>query len=332
VTVIPVGNVCRGEFRAIDVEPGPEDFALDPDGPRGPRLLVAALRRPAGKSSGSFWSIDLTGDTAEIPQQLVETTRRVWPAGVGLATVDGKKRLYVTSQPPSGDACIEVFEIGPGGDELKPVVSLCDRKFVKTPNDVVALSNGDIYVTNLGLPRSAFLRAFAAMLPGDRGNVVKFDAKAGSWSVFADGIALANGIEVDPEERYLFVNAFGDQTIEVFEVATGEPKTSIRLRGFPDNLQWELPGAVLNVAVHASRVRLGLHFRRKTVASPSRGFRVYVKDFLADEKNVPRVEPLYDLQDFSGGSSALVFNNALYVSQVVGDQIAVIEDCDPPST
>lgn len=330
MTEMAVGMACKGDMRTIDVEQGPEDFALDREGPRGPRLIVAALRRPAGKTSGSLWSIDLTGGTAEIPKEL-ETTRPIWPAGIDLAIVGGQKRLYVTSQPPTGDATIEIFEIRPGGDQLEHVMAICNRKFVKTPNDVVALGNGDVYVTNLGLPRNALLSALAALLPGDRGNVVKFDAQTGTWSVFARGIDLANGIAVDPQERCLFVNAFGGKKIEVFDLATGERRTSIKLRGFPDNLQWEVPGEILNVAVHASKMRLGLHFRLRTVLSPSRGFRVYVKDFLAGDSNAPRVAHLYDLQDFSGGSSALVFNDTLYVSQTIGNRIAVIEDCDPPS-
>jgi hypothetical protein len=135
-------------------------------------------------------------------------------------------------------------------------------------------------------------------------------------------ISQPNGLATDSAERYLFVNAFMCRELRIFERATGKLRKKVSLPGFPDNLQWEIEDGLLDVALHSNILRILGHLKISSkVRSPSRGCRIDVSSFLASEAGDVRVERLYDLPDFSGGSAALVYDGTLYVSQVMGDQI-----------
>jgi hypothetical protein len=320
-------TVCTGHPRPIKVGLGAEDFALDADGPRGPRLLVAALRRPPSSEAGTLWSVDLTGAAKEQPRP-IPMPRAVFPSGIALARRDGRTFLYFTNQPPQGTASIEMFEVA--SDELTWRESFSDAR-LSTPNDLVVTSKGDLYVTDLHLPRNAFLKAISATA-GHAGKVLRFDNASRQWAVFAESLSMPNGIATDAGERFLLVNELKAKRLRIFHLATGQDAVEkpVELDGYPDNLHWEAPG-ILDVALHVSWLRIGRHLGKPAVKSPSRGCRVDLRTFLKDAHTPPQVTPLYELPDFSGGSSALVHQGTLYVSQVMGNEVLVIESCRPPA-
>ena len=318
-------SACRGTARAIEVGAGAEDFALQPNGPRGPRLLIAALRRPAGKEPGTLWSVDLMGATQEQPQQLV-IPKDVFPAGMALAERDGRTWLYFTNLPPNAPPSIELFELN--GEDLAWSESFTDARLTM-PNDLAVTAGGDFYVTDMGLPRNALLRAIVALSPVRTGTVLHFDVATRNWTEFARKLAMPNGIAIDRSDRYVFVNEFAAKRLRIFNRATGEEAldSHVEFDGYPDNLQWETP-QILDVALHVSKLRIGLHLKRRKTTSPSRGSRVDLREFL-ENGAAPSVELLYDFRDFNGGSSALVYQTSLYVSQVCENKVLVVDDCEP---
>jgi hypothetical protein len=288
----------------IKVSAGPEDFALDPDGPRGPRLLVAATERRRGKKkeAGKFWSVDLTGPEKDRAIE-VKNSKDVWPTGIAVRRFGEEHRLYATNNPPGQAASIELFVLE--GDALRWKQSFASPN-LKFPNDVIALADGSLCVTDI-----------------DSGIVFAVDTAKNVWTPFIK-TAKPNGLATDRAERYLFVNAFTAKELRIFERASGTLKKTVPLPGLPDNLQWEIEDRVLDVALHTSLAKIGLHLKlSSSIRSPSRGCRLDVSSFLADGTSDVRVERLYDLPDFSGGSAALVYNGTLYVSQVMKDQIYV---------
>ena len=272
----------------IQVSRGPEDFALDAT---GPRLIVAALERPKKRERpGKFWSIDLAGPQKHQPQEMA-VAKEIYPTGIALQM----HRLYVTNNPPGERPSIEVFRVD--GNMLAHERSLPSDRKLRNLNDVVALKNGDLFVSD-----------------ADARKVYYVDAKNDRWTDFAT-VLIPNGLAVDSAERYVFVNSLLCRRMYIYDFR-GKLIQKVRLPGHADNLQWEVQDAILDAALHPSLIRIFRHLKNRDVRSPSRGVRIDVRDI----RNV-QVTSLYDLPDFSGGSTALVYGDTLYVSQVVLDQI-----------
>lgn len=305
-------NVCKGPSRRIRVGAGAEDFDLQLDGPRGPRLLVAGLKRPPdAKVPGTLRGVDLHDD--RVTQ--LSIPRNVYPVGIELARIDGLTLLYFTNVPPDGAASIEVFELQ--GDTLLWRESLADE-LLTTPNDLVVLPNGDLYVTNLGLPKTFFATRAVAIFKMRRGRVLHYEAATRRWLQFGELLSFPNGIATYGDR--LYVNELAKKQLHIFALDTAKIVQTLELPGYPDNLRWEARGHVLNVAMHRSWMDIGRHLNGGGHPSASLGCRLRVE-------GVPVIEPLYDQPEFHGGSTALVHDGRLFVSQVVGDEVLVIENC-----
>jgi DNA-binding beta-propeller fold protein YncE len=272
-------------MRTVTIARGCEDFVFQENGPRGPRLLLAAAdRRPFRNKRGTLWSFDLATEE----KREIAIPMEVHPAGIAL---DGT-RLYVTNnkEPRS----IEVFTLS--GDTLTHDRSM-KRPEAKLLNDVCVAPNGDVYATDL-----------------KRNEVIRWTGDG--RTVFKSDLDQPNGIAADAE--HLYVAEFKSKRLLIFD-RNGAQQNAIQLDGHPDNLQWEVPGRVLDVAMHVSYWRIGTLIVTGMGSSPSRGCRVEVG------AGAPVVTKLYDLPDFNGGSTALATGGRIYVSQVLGDQLAIVD-------
>jgi hypothetical protein len=272
----------------IELSPGPEDFALQTAGPRGARLLIAARDRSSGKNAARLWSLDLN----TLQKQELAMPREVWAAGITLH--DG--HLYFTNKPPKkrGSPSIEVFALQ--GDTLTHAESF-ENDELELPNDVIVHPSGDLYVTDF-----------------DAGILYRVDRLTKRWSEFVSDIAGPNGLATNGSQ--LFVSALKKDELHVYD-SRGALQRKVELPGSPDNLQWEVEGQVLDAAVHPSK-KIFAHLFVPAVESPSRVCRIRVdRDF--------EVETIADFDDFAGGSTALVFDHKLYVSQVRRDQLLIEE-------
>jgi sugar lactone lactonase YvrE len=269
----------------ITLSPGPEDFALQKEGPNGPRLLIAARNRKfASKDPGRLWSLDL----ATLAKKTLTLPRQVWPAGVTLHNGN----LYFTNDPPKGPPSIEVFALD--GDTLTHADSFPNEK-VKLPNDVIVHPSGDLYVTDF-----------------NAGILYRVDAKTKQWTALVHGISGPNGLATDGSR--FFVSALWAEELHVYDAA-GTLQRAVALPGLPDNLQWEVEGSVLNVALHRTKFWLRAHIVLPSTGSASRVCRV--------DAGTLAVQTIADFDDFAGGSSALLFEKKLYLSQVMRDQILI---------
>jgi hypothetical protein len=267
----------------IELSPGPEDFALQNDGPDGPRLLIAARNRKSD-DPGRLWSLDL----ATLTKRELPIPGPVWPAGITLHP----GALYFTSNPPKGDPSIEVFTLA--GDTLTHRDSFSNAD-VKLANDVIVHPSGDLYVTD-----------FKA------GTLYRVDVRAKTWTPFVRDISGPNGLATDGAR--VFVSALWAKELRIYD-ANGSLQGKVELPGLPDNLQWEVEGELLNAALQESKLKLIAHLGLPSLSSPTRVCRINVKTM--------HVETLREFDDFAGGSSALVHGGKLYLSQVMRDEILI---------
>lgn len=314
---------------SIRVGPGPEDFDLQRNGPRGPRLIISSQdRRNRKKPAGQLILMDLNGTERDRPRPATILGRdelpELRPVGISLVEKPDQTLLYVIH---SGDRDRWIERYVVDGDTLHYDGKLSDP-LIATPNDLIALPNGEVYVSNAGLVRNPVSNLFAMLFRRKRGSVVHFDGQ--HWTSLLPHALFPNGLAVDPTLQYLFINLFGAKRILIYDrTARAFLPHEIQLDAHPDNLLWEIPGERLNVACHRSQWRTGFHIASKRFHAPSVGFRIDPAAAIAGQ---PAVTPLYDLPRFDASSTALAFDGRVYVSQLIEPFIVVVPEERPQET
>jgi sugar lactone lactonase YvrE len=248
------------------------------------------------------------------------------PHGIYLLRPGRERRLYVVNHVAKNDSRIEIFTVD--GDRLiAHWPPLGDRALVN-PNDVVALQNGDIYVTNLSRYRSRMLQLFEALFGLKSGSVLRYVSSNqggnGRWEVAVPGIASANGIAVTSDGKLVFVAATLGDGILVFSRKPGaeqgaeklELQRTIELDTGIDNLSWENQDQILIAARHPRRLAVLWHAFWPGARSPSEIYQIDV----TDTANKPKAIYGNDGAEISAASVGVVTSlegtRRLYMGQV----------------
>jgi hypothetical protein len=300
---------CRTVLRVA----GPEDFAVDRSA-SPPRLLVSSrnLRRGKSRPPDGIYSVPLDAHPAPVPPPPLPLVGRdgcsFHPHGVSLTQeTKGSRRslLYVVNHHETEDAApsrgcfhqtggsplrerpmtsIEVFRVEP--KRLVFVQRLASPEILTNGNDLVALPNGEVWVTNPPPGRLTLLRERLTGEPASK--VVRFTCPqgetlpcSGSWRVALRLRGFANGIAHRTRPggpEYLYVASTMGKAIHVFEIGQGGlvKRPSIPLATHPDNLEWDPGERSLLVAAHPNLRRFFQHAISPRVSSPSEVWRVSI--------------------------------------------------------
>lgn len=306
--------------------PGPEDFEPEPL-PKPARIFVSSQNRRALDEAGEFAQggtiFQLSLEPGAVPEPMTLAERDALPFhphGIAAVARAPFPLLYVINHPVHHSHVIEIFEVRM--KELRFVRRLRSPLLI-SPNDLVALPDGHIYVTNDHGTEQGVSRLLEDLLALRKSNVVRYDGV--TWRIAAENIAFANGIAVSQSGDRLFVGSSRDRGIYVYSRLAGgalnDAPRFVDLNSGADNLMWETP-EWLNVAAHPSALDFLAHARDSASPSPSEVFRVH-----AETLRVARVYRDPGTQ-ISASSTALVMANRLLVSQVFED-FAI--SCDAPA-
>lgn len=189
------------------------------------------------------------------------------PHGISLVELDHDRAvLFVVNHRSAGDF-VEIFDYATTGLSHRASIS---GELMTSPNDVVGVSETTFYVSNdHGHPRG-LLRA-----------VEEYGQRAWSYLLFhdgtgfrkvADGIGYANGVELSPDGKVVYVAATTDRGIHLFDrdATSGDlsPRAFIYLDTGVDNLFVE-PGGDLWVAAHPKLLTFVAHSKDAGLWSPS---------------------------------------------------------------
>jgi len=234
---LPKKSLAQPEdCRPHTVGAGPEDFALDPR-PGAQRLLVSVEeRRPDREPGGTIMAVDTrSGAIAELERVGDDFIQPYRPHGVdALTDDDGRHLLYVILHGPGESPFqwnrIAVYEI----QENRLVYRYgVEHGLIETPNDLAALPDGGLYVTN------DVLDSFFSLLLGLENRTVIYCDAEGDCRVAAFGLAFPNGVARGPDGKRMYVAESRGHRVLSFEIdeegTLREPRTVLEIRG-PDNL------------------------------------------------------------------------------------------------
>jgi len=287
----------------IQVGPGPEDMVLDTLGP-SPRILVSCTgRREKDEGYGEIEAVDLLSGRREVLRREGDPASiRFRPHGIYL---DGRL-LYVISHENEPDYHpILVYEVK---DEALHFRELIHTPFMHSPNALCTGEQGEIYLVNDAGKRGSMMEK---ILRRKKATVVRLQQDdAGMWvpRVVAEKLSYPAGI--NRMGHMLYAGDAIQHRVHCYQI-TGEgleiAGSFEKIKG-NDNIR--IHQGQLLVPGHVKPMKFIGHAKKASRLSP-------VKVFLIDpESGKHRVVFENDGSLISGASTALMYDNQLYLSQI----------------
>ena len=229
------------QCRRIDVAPGTEDVAIDPD--LNLAFISAADRRAWYNEAGANNTNPKNGiytlalDGSDTVTRVTPEIDGFLPHGISLWTgEDGEKRLFVVNHPPSGAEIIEIFAIADDG-ALAHLESI-SFPAMHSPNDVVAVGPRAFYATNDRGYEEGIMEWLEAYMALPFSSVVYYDGEEGR--IIQKGMTYANGVNISDDGATLYVAEILKRRIAVFDrdIETGAitRRAALKSNTAPDNI------------------------------------------------------------------------------------------------
>jgi len=302
----------------INIAPGPEDFVLD-TWHGAPRILVSSHDRRHPETSGGIFYLNLdteaTGEMKRFGEPVSLAAFK--PHGMDIRNSGEDVILYVILHDPAGRMKSDENAIGVyfvEDNALRFLYLLEDSSFLWSPNDLSVLQGGEIYVTN---DRRGDLDIYFKRKSSE---IVYYQLETQTWSMVADNLAFANGIYAE-KDRVFVTETLGDGFLMFSRLPDGHlgPKNIIaRMKGGDNIMKY---GDYFLTTAHYDDLAFLKHKKNPENHAPSIVFRVR-PDFCSKEAMYVNTGEI-----ISAASTAMVFKNKLYISQVFDPFIVV---CDVP--
>ena len=290
---------------------GAEDLSIDQD--TGIAYISAYDRRASGAGrpvAGALYAYDLTASRPQLVNLTPHAGPDFLPHGLSLYRApDGSKTLFVINHG-NGEHSIEIFDVR--DDALSHRATIRGDALV-SPNDVVGVGPRAFYVTNDHANVRGFMRTLEDYLRLRLSAVYYYDGQ--EFTRVISGVGGANGINVTPDARTLYLAAASESSLHVYDrdISSGRltERTRVALEGFPDNVELMKNGDLL-VGIHSKVLQLVEHMRSPAALAPSHIVR------LSPDGASYRVETIYlDLgEQISGASVAAAYGDRLLIGSI----------------
>ena len=299
---------------------GAEDLTIHPQ--TGVAYVSANDRfaTQAGRPAhGAIYAYDLNMPSPQPINLTPDADPDFRPHGISLYVgPDGSSTLFVINHA-GGHNTIEVYEVGER--QLLHRATLADPLLV-APNDLLAVTPTQVYVTNDHRHTSGMRRAIEDYFRRPWANVVLWDGKA--FHEAAAGIRLANGINMSADRTTVYVAATIGQAVRVYrrDSASGALTFTreIPLNSAGDNIEVDADGS-LWLGAHPQLLTLVRYMSGKAPDAPSQVLHV-----VRGGDGRERVEEVYlDLgEQLSGASVAAARGKRLLIGAIAD---AKLLDC-----
>lgn len=307
----------------IEIAAGPEDFVLD-RWHTLPRLIISSHERRGPARYGDIYSYDIATGYSEKMKRSGEPSdlAAFQPHGMDIRHADGDTFLYVILhdlyyRSVRDENGIAIYRIS--GNELIFQELLVDMVYLWSPNDISVLDNGEIYATN------DYRSEFDVYFRQKTSEVVHYSVEKKNWSVVVSDLSFANGVLALPDRVY--VAATRSDQLMVYprnqDGTLGTGRQIAEIKGLDNIMPY---GEKIIVTAHFDDLAFFRHHKDMEVPAPSVVFLIHPDDPHPDESKV--VVYVDEGRQISAASTAFVYQDKLYVSQVFGTKILVCDATD----
>lgn len=307
-------NFTFSQTKKITTPFGPEDILWDNLSGRNRLLVSCDQRRPSLPPSSEIVTVDLNSDEYSVLIRENEPVSLDFnPHGFYLITRNGKDWLYVINHYKNGSninsvLIYEVFENNlVFNREYKSDLMI-------SPNEICALKDGSFYFSNDKGGDNLILEN----LFNKYGGSLVYCNEKGDCNFADKNLAFPNGIEY--RDGFLYLATTRNHALFRYSVAkdgTLSNKTKINKINGMDNLRWA--GRELIVAVHPRELDFIAHSLDSKAKSPTM---IYLIDPLSGKSRLIFEDNGVKI---SGGSTAIIIENKMYISQVFENYILKVE-------
>lgn len=301
-------NISLSDCKRIESFPGPEDMAID----REEKILyISSHDRRNFESIGTIFSLNLqTNQMQKLPTD--QTPKNFRPHGIAFIKQGKEKRLYVISHTTQKENphSIEIFRIEK--TSLLHEKTLLSEKLLN-PNDLTVTEEGKIFVSNDFGSVSKLGQFLDVSFSRKNSPISYYDGK--EWYFLEPKLEGGNGIyyeKKDTKEWIYRASMFGNVFVKYeLRYVQGFPelieKEVFKVEGIPDNFGEDEKGNLFLVS-HVSMWKFLRHSSSKANFSPS-------KIYILQNGNLKKIYQ-NDGQEISAASTALAFQERIYISQV----------------
>ena len=271
-----------------------------------------------GQELGGLYYIDLKKDTFK-PIHLTKNFKKPFaPHGISIFQKDSTTTIAAINHTTNGDF-IEIFSLV--DQQLTHLKTLKNEK-IFSPNDIVLLDENRFYFTNDHKYKDGIQRLAEDYLGLAISNVIYFDGT--NYTEVADGIAYANGINVDTKRNLVFVASPRKFLIKVFQ--KNEDETLTFIEDIPcntgvDNIEFDTENN-LWIGAHPNLLHFSAYAKGTKDTSPSEIIKInYLKE--GDYK----IKQIYmeDGKRMSGSTVAAPFNNLILTGNVMDNHFLILK-------
>ena len=304
----------NAECKAISGVLSSEDITIDLK--TGLAFISSADRRTQWSNSshvqkGAIYGLDLNLRDPELENLTGDFAEEFNPHGIGLwIGKNGNPSLFVVNHRQDGHF-VEIFDFK---DNRLIHRESIEGALMHSPNDVIPVGPGAFYVTNDHGNTSELGRAVEEYLQLARSLVLYYDGN--DFRIVAEGLAYANGINLSPDGKTVYVAATVGQEVCVYDrdKGTGDLKLrhTLELGTGPDNIEVDERGN-LWIGCHPKLLTFVKYSKDPEELSPSQVLKVTARkpgSYTVEEIYLNSGEPL------SGSSVAAVFGDTLLIGSV----------------
>jgi arylesterase/paraoxonase len=262
---------------------------------------------------GAIYGFDLNSGNPELVDLTAEFSKEFNPHGIGLWVMEDKLAVFVVNHSREGHF-VEIFDYRE--DKLVHRESVTGP-LMHSPNDVLPVSDDAFYVTNDHGNSSELGRLAEEYLQLARSFVLYYDGN--SFRIVAKQLSYANGINMSPDGKTVYVAATVGQKICVYDRAAHSGDLTLRdtieLETGVDNVEIDANGD-LWIGSHPKLLTFVKYSQDPKNISPSQVLKVAI-----EENGGHTVEEIYlcNGKHLSGSSVAAVFKDKLLIGSVFDD-------------
>ena len=322
--------ISTGFFRTIEKKfggeiikkinlPGAEDIAISRKDSFAIISSTSGRELPStNKEFGGLYYLDLKNENYEPIHLTVNFKKPFAPHGISMIKIDSIYKILAISHTDNNHS-IEVFELS--GKKLEHLKTLKHPTMV-SPNDVKIIDEHRFYYTNDHKYTKGMMRLLEDYGGLSVSNVMYFDGE--NYTEVADGIAYANGINIDKNRNLLFVASPRKFLVKVFKIKNDnslEFIENIDCKTGVDNIEFDIDGN-LWVGAHPNLIHFAEYAKGNKEISPSEIIKINYKG-----KGDYFIEQIYmeDGTEMSASTVAVTFEDLILTGNVMDKHFLVLK-------